>query len=117
MSSIDLTNYHKLQSYTEKLEEEVKNAPKQIHSNDSGVSNGHGGTIADDELDRYDVNPSSPTAKEEYEQKVENSYTEEIVIKNGQGEVIDQAQAAVWAQQGAIDANNGVRNNNVPALY
>ena len=31
--------------------------------------------------------------------------------------MIDQNQAVAWAQQGAIDANNGTRNNNVPSLY
>lgn len=121
MSKIDLTKYQKIQSYTEMQEEKIKNTAKQIHSNDSGVSNNQGGTIANNELEKHDVNPSSPTAKQEYEQSVQNDFEQKAeenkVVKNEQGEVIDPSQAAAWTQQGAIDANNGTKNNNVPALY
>lgn len=118
---IDLTKYHEMPTYTEKKEEEIINTPKVTHPNDSGVSNGQGGTIANNELEKHDVNPSSPTAKQEYEQSVQNDFEQKAeenkVVKNEQGEVIDPSQAAAWAQQGAIDANNGTKNNNVPSLY
>lgn len=117
IAGIDLTNYKEITSYTEKLEEEIKSTPAEKHKNDSGVSNGQGGTIAKDDMENHGVNPSSPNAKEEYEQAVKEEYKNNTVVKNEQGNVIDPAEATKWAQQGAIDANNGTKNNNVPELY
>lgn len=116
-TGIDLTKYKEITSYTEKLEEEIKNTPAEKHKNDSGVSDGQGGTIAKDDMESHGVNPSSPNAKEEYENAVEKEYENNTVTKNEQGNVIDPTLAAQWAQQGAIDANNGTKNNNVPELY
>lgn len=117
IAGIDLTNYKEITSYTEKLEEEIKSTPAEKHKNDSGVSNGQGGTIAKDDMESHGVNPSSPNAKEEYEQAVKEEYKDNTVTKNEQGNVIDPAEATKWAQQGAIDANNSTKNNNVPAIY
>ena len=121
MSNIDLTQYKEIQSYTEMIEQTIIQAPAQVHPNDSGVSNEQGGTIAESELEEHNINPQSPTAKEEYEQSVQQTFEQEaeenVVVKNNEGEVIDPAQAASWAQQGAIDANNNTKNNNVPAIY
>ena len=114
---IDLSNYKELESFTEKREKEIKNIKPQINKNDSQVSNGQGGTIAKDDMIANGINPTDSDAKTKYEEAVKNNYEETTVVKNNSGEVIDANQAASWAKQGAIDANNGVKNNNVPSLY
>lgn len=114
---IDLSNYKELESFTEKREKEIQNIKPQINKNDSQVSNGQGGTIAKDDMIANGINPTDSDAKAKYEEAVKNNYEETTVVKNNSGEVIDANQAASWAKQGAIDANNGVKNNNVPSLY
>ena len=115
--NIDLSKYNEIESYTEKKEAELKNVKPQTHKNDSGVSNGQGGTIAKDDMIANGVNPSDPNAKEKYEEAVKEN-TETTVFKDNQGNVVDENEAKKWAQQGAKDANNGINNiNNVPELY
>lgn len=117
MEKIDLSKYHKLESYEDKKTAKILATKPQTHANDSRVANGHGGTIANSQFQEYGINPSNPNAKQQLEEKVQESYKETIVNKNSNGDVIDSSQAEAWAKQGAIDANNGTRNSNVPSIY
>lgn len=117
IEKIDLTKYHKIESYEDKKTAQILATKPQIHANDSRVSNSQGGTIANSQFQEYGINPSDPNAKQQLEEKVQESYKETIVNKNSNGDVIDSSQAEAWARQGAIDANNGTRNNNVPSIY
>lgn len=117
IEKIDLSKYHKLESYEDKKTSKILATKPQIHVNDSKVSNGKGGTIANSQFQEYGINPSDPNAKQQLEEKVQESYKETIVNKNSNGDVIDSSQAEAWARQGAIDANNGTRNSNVPSIY
>ena len=117
IEKIDLSKYHKLESYEDKKTSKILATKPQTHVNDSKVSNGKGGTIANSQFQEYGINPSDPNAKQQLEEKVQESYKETIVNKNSNGDVIDSSQAEAWAKQGAIDANNGTRNSNVPSIY
>lgn len=117
MEKIDLSKYHKLESYEDKKTAKILATKPQTHANDSRVANGQGGTIANSQFQEYGINPSNPNAKQQLEEKVQESYKETIVNKNSNGDVIDSSQAEAWAKQGAIDANNGTRNSNVPSIY
>lgn len=122
IKNIDLTNYNEIQSYSDKIEQTIINAPAQTHSNDSGVRNDEGLIISKNDMEEHNVNPSSPTAQQEYEQAViqehEQSSQENTVIRDNNGEIVaSQEELNYWTQQGAIDANRGSRNNNVPAMY
>ena len=119
--NVNLDNYKEIESFTEKKEKEIKNTKPQVNKNDSQISNGQGGTIAKDDMIANSVNPTDSNAKEKYEEAVEKNFEEKAEstkqVVNSNGEVIDPNQASAWAQQGAIDANNGTRNYNVPAIY
>lgn len=121
IEGIDLTKYLELKSYTEKERKKIQNTKPVINKNDSGISNGQGGSIAKSEFTKYNIDSSSPTAKSDYEAAVrketEEMLKKETTVKNEDGEVVNKDELINWTQQGAIDANNGTINSNVPAQY
>ena len=115
--NVNLENYVELESYTEKQEKAIKSVKPQVSKDDSGISNGEGGTISKEDLIQNGVNPTDPNAKEKYEENVRKN-TEKTEFKDNTGNVVDKEEAAKWAKQGAIDAANGINNvNSVPELY
>lgn len=115
--NVNLENYVELESYTEKQEKVIKNTKPQVSKDDSGISNGEGGTISKEDMIQNGVNPIDPDAKEKYEENVRKN-TEKTEFKDNAGNVVDKEEAAKWAKQGALDAAKGVNNvNNVPELY
>lgn len=115
--NVNLENYVELESYTEKQEKAIKSVKPQVSKDDSGISNGEGGTISKEDMIQNGVNPTDPNAKEKYEENVRKN-TEKTEFKDNTGNVVDKEEAAKWAKQGAIDAANGINNvNNVPELY
>ena len=115
--NVNLENYVELESYTEKQEKAIKSVKPQVSKDDSGISNGEGGTISKEDMIQNGVNPTDPNAKEKYEENVRKN-TEKTEFKDNTGNVVDKEEAAKWAKQGAIDAANGVNNvNSVPELY
>ena len=115
--NVNLENYVELESYTEKQEKAIKSVKPQVSKDDSGISNGEGGTISKEDMIQNGVNPTDPNAKEKYEENVRKN-TEKTEFKDNTGNVVDKEEAAKWAKQGAIDAANGINNvNSVPELY
>ena len=115
--NVNLENYAELESYTEKQEKVIKSVKPQVSKDDSGISNGEGGTISKEDMIQNGVNPTDPNAKEKYEENVKKN-TEKTEFKDNTGNVVDKEEAAKWAKQGAIDAANGINNvNSVPELY
>ena len=115
--NVNLENYVELESYTEKQEKAIKSVKTQVSKDDSGISNGEGGTISKEDMIQNGVNPTDPNAKEKYEENVRKN-TEKTEFKDNTGNVVDKEEAAKWAKQGAIDAANGINNvNSVPELY
>ena len=115
--NVNLENYVELESYTEKQEKVIKSTKPQVSKDDSGISNGEGGTISKEDMIQNGVNPTDPDAKEKYEENVRKN-TEKTEFKDNAGNVVDKEEAAKWAKQGALDAAKGVNNvNNVPELY
>lgn len=115
--NIYLENYVKIQSFADKKKEELKQQSSNKHPNDSGVEDGKGGIISEDQFEQNNIDPKDENAKQQLEQKVEEETKIKEETVNSKGETIDPVEAASWAQKGAIDANNGTRNNNVPAIY
>lgn len=93
-SNVDLSKYVKLEiNYIEKqIEEKGINAPAQISKDDSGISNGNGGHISESDMIQHGVDPSSPTAKQDYEQAVVNATNQQSeeskVVTNESGQVL-----------------------------
>lgn len=115
--NVNLENYVELESYTEKQEKAIKSVKPQVSKDDSGISNGEGGTISKEDMIQNGVNPTDPNAKEKYEENVRKN-TEKTEFKDNTGNVVDKEEATKWAKQGAIDAANGINNvNSVPELY
>ena len=115
--NVNLENYVELESYTEKQEKTIKSVKSQVSKDDSGISNGEGGTISKEDMIQNGVNPTDSNAKEKYEENVRKN-TEKTEFKDNTGNVVDKEEAAQWAKQGALDAAKGLNNvNSVPELY
>lgn len=115
--NVNLENYVELESYTEKQEKTIKSVKSQVSKDDSGISNGEGGTISKEDMIQNGVNPTDSNAKEKYEENVRKN-TEKTEFKDNTGNVVDKEEAAKWAKQGALDAAKGLNNvNSVPELY
>lgn len=89
----------------------------------SPVKGDNGLPIAQSEFDKYNIDPSTPTAKQDYEQAVRDEYNEKAelsdkhVVKNDVGEVVANGDQADLSQydagfsDGYYDGNNNRPSN------
>lgn len=125
-NKIDISLYKETRDYVEYQEARfIKDTPKTVtkkSKNDSGVSDGKGGNIANSQFEKYGIDPSSANAKSQLEKAVQEEYEKEAeknkVHTDLDGTVVDPATRDYWVQEGANDCNKNVFNpDRVPELY
>lgn len=123
---IDISLYKPAKDYEEYQEKLFLSNTKPLtvkSKDDSGVSNGKGGVISNKQLEKYGINPSSPTAKADLEAAVRKEYEQQAekdkVTTDLNGTVVDAELLQRYTQQGADDYNynRGYNVSSISALY